>query len=574
MATTTRWTTTPTVRTCRTIGDATNLLAVRAHEKGLELVCDIDPPVPFQLVGDPTRLRQVLVNLVGNAVKFTSEGEVVVRVTFEPVDEARAYLHVTVRDTGIGIPEEKQKSIFQPFHQADTSTTRRFGGTGLGLAISAELARQMHGRLWVESQPGHGSSFHFTGLLGSVGAEGPDADERSRLVGHRILVVDDNRTARTAIARQLAADGARSAMAHDSETTLHAVERATNKGAPYDLLLIDADLDGEDGFAVAERARGKGDAVIPVIMLVTALERTRTARRCRDLGVSSVRKPVRAADLRSTVIAAISGETIEVDPDEDTSSPHGHAALRVLLAEDNAVNQRVARALLERIGHAVEIVDDGAAAVAQVAASTFDLVLMDLQMPVMGGLEATRRIRESTEEGTPRIPIIAMTAHALPEDRERCMDAGMDGFVTKPIEVRDLATEIARLLPQVAATIEAPISERSADSDAFDRAAVLERLGGDAALLDELADLLLREFVQQRATILGALESEDFDAIAAAAHALKGSIGNFGARSAQQSAEDLEIAAGEGDVVRCRSETDRLTTEVDRLLGALGRSRS
>jgi signal transduction histidine kinase/DNA-binding response OmpR family regulator len=445
------------------LGDALKALALRAHAKGLELALEIGADVPDDLVGDPGRLRQVVLNLVGNAVKFTERGEVVVSVSLVPGPSSLAEnkgrgtrdegpgmveLHFSVRDTGIGIPADKREAIFRPFEQADGSTTRQYGGTGLGLTISQRLVGLMGGRLWVESEPGRGSTFHFTAAFrarATPAARG--GAEPGDLADLPVLVVDDNDTNRRILEGMLRNWRMCLAAADGGEVALGELRRAAAAGAPYRLVLLDVMMPGMDGFEVARRIKQAPGLAGATIMMLSSADRKGDAARCRAMGVTRyLTKPVKQSELLDAILLAL-GRRRDWAPADAAAAPPAEGArpLGVLLAEDNTVNQRLALRLLEKQGHQVVVANNGREAVEAVERETFDVVLMDVQMPQMNGFEATAAIR-AAERGTGRhVPIIALTAHAMKGDRERCLAAGMDGHVTKPIQGKALMELLAGL---------------------------------------------------------------------------------------------------------------------------------
>jgi signal transduction histidine kinase/DNA-binding response OmpR family regulator len=446
------------------LGDALKAVAVKADEKGLELACDVAADVPDRLIGDPGRLRQVIHNLVGNAMKFTEAGEVVVRVeTLEGLAQT-ALLRFAVTDTGIGIPPDQQALIFEPFTQADGSSTRRFGGTGLGLTISTQLVARMGGTLSVESVIGHGSTFSFDARFG-VAATAPNLRPASTsLEGRRVLIVDDNATNRRILAETLKHWRMRPTAAASGAEGLDAIAAARAQAAPFALVLLDASMPEIDGFAFAERLREEPERSRPTIILLSSLGQRGDVARCRALGIYGyLVKPVKHSELLDAITAALAAAV----PAEDMHRAplvtaqtvcEGSASLRILVAEDNAVNQRVIVRLLEKRGHAVAIAGTGREAVeawtrAAETTAPFELVLMDVQMPEMDGLEATAAIRSRERKGGGRVSIIALTAHAMQGDRERCLAAGMDGYLTKPVTAQAL---IELLTPRAAARAASP----------------------------------------------------------------------------------------------------------------------
>ncbi len=430
--------------------------ALRASEKQLELLCAVDPQAPERVRGDPFRLRQILVNLLGNAIKFTDVGEVALRVQAEQVDAQGCLLHFSVSDTGVGIVPDVLKMIFEPFTQADSSTTRMHGGTGLGLAISARLVKMMDGEIWVDSKRGRGSAFHFTARLGA-GENGPAviyplaAPDGSAAA--KVLIVDDNCTHRGILRSLLTQWGMKPTSSPSGEEALLQLRTAHASGDPYRLALIDSQMPGMDGFALIDRMQRLPGTAPATIMMLSAGSQRGEAARCAESGVSAhVLKPVRPLALRDAISRVFGGRTDEAGPItrplELTREPA--ESLRVLLVEDNAVNRKVATRMLEKRGHQVVVTLNGKEALAALQKDTYDLVLMDVQMPEMDGLEATRLIR-GLELGTGfHQRIIALTAHAMVGDRERCLEAGMDGYLTKPLRPQDLDQLLESYTPRVA----------------------------------------------------------------------------------------------------------------------------
>ncbi|MDE3179924.1 MAG: response regulator, partial [Acidobacteriota bacterium] len=429
------------LRTC--VDETVKALALRAHQKGLELACHFPPSVPEWVMGDPTRLRQVLVNLAGNSIKFTERGEVVVRADIASCEDATAEVHFAVADTGIGIPRGKQQLIFEAFTQADGSMTRKYGGTGLGLAISNELVRMMGGRLWVESEEGHGSTFHFTLRLGLSQDRGRAARaDPASLRNLRVLVVDDNASNRRILEEMLASWGCAPVSAEGGDPALVLLQKAQEAASPFTLVLTDAQMPGMDGFTLAERIRENRHFALATIMMLSSAGQRGDAARCRELGVAAyLTKPVRQSDLREAILRVLAGPQCEAKPRDLVtrySLREGSRALRILLAEDNRVNQQLAVRLLEKNGHSVMVAANGREALESLGRETFDLILMDVQMPIMGGLEATAAIRELESKRGGHVPIVAMTAHAMKGDSERCLNAGMDAYISKPIDSKQL----------------------------------------------------------------------------------------------------------------------------------------
>jgi PAS domain S-box-containing protein len=425
-------------------------LAVRAAQKGLELTCDIQPGVPEEVVADAGRLRQIVVNLVGNAVKFTGTGEVALAVAVESSTPERAVLHFTVRDTGIGIAPENQTAIFEAFSQADGSMTRRFGGTGLGLTISSRLVGMMGGRIWLESQPGKGSCFHFTTPVGlAPGCAGRAPVEEVSLAGMRALVVDDNATNRRILGTMLERWGMQPVLAADGAQAMDLVRPCDPPASPFRLILVDAQMPDLDGFALVELLMKQTDLQHTKVMMLTSSARNGDAARCRELGIAAyLTKPIMRDQLLDAVRAAL-GTQAPPDRPRQAASPAPRPnipGLRILLAEDNAVNQKLASRLLERRGHSVAVAGNGRQALDMLAAGRFDLVVLDVSMPEMDGFETAAAIRTREKSTGAHIPILAMTAHAMKGDREKCLAAGMDGYVAKPVQAAQLFAAIESVI--------------------------------------------------------------------------------------------------------------------------------
>jgi len=548
-------------------------LALRAHQKGLELTSDVGDDVPEALRGDPGRIRQVLVNLVGNAIKFTQSGEVAVLVAREETTAGAVSLHVRVRDTGIGIPAAKQAQVFEAFTQADTSTTREYGGTGLGLAISSRLVRMMGGRIWVESEPGRGSTFHFT--LNLAPATNPLAVPSGppALEGRRALVVDDNVTNRRILRHALEGWGMHVEEAVDGVTALARLEDAARR---IDLVLLDCCMPNLGGFAVAEQIHAHAGTQAPLIMMLTSDAQRAGATRCRELGIAvCLIKPIGLAELARgvrTVLDSAGAPSPPAGPVAVTPPapvPHGELErpLAILLAEDNAVNQRLAVGILARRGHAVTVAEDGAKAVAAWSTGAFDVVLMDVQMPVLGGLDATRAIRERERERGGRVPIVALTARAMAGDREACLAAGMDDYLSKPLKPASLILLVERL-----AGARTPASPEASppDGDAiFDEPDLLERVDGDPEFAIRLVASFLEEQPAMTAELARALSAGAAREIERAAHSLKGALATIGAKRAAAKALEIEDAAERGESLRESPAPAEFDREMTRLLAGL-----
>ena len=437
------------------------ILALRADEKRLELLCEIAPEVPEVVQGDSGRLRQVLVNLIGNAIKFTDEGEVALSVRLEVEGGDNRLLRFTVSDTGIGIPPEKQKMIFDPFTQADTSTTRKYGGTGLGLTISSRLVNMMDGRIWLESEPGRGTQFHFTVRFKHVGGSAPieTITPPEILRGIKVLVADDNATNRRILEAMLNRWDMNTNSIESGQLALAELTAAARAGKPYALILTDMHMPGMDGFKLVERIRQIPELSTATIMMLTSSESRGDAERCKALGVSAhLLKPIRQSELREAIARVVGarGEqnALPLITRYAMQAPQAPSeTLRILLAEDNLVNQRLMTRLLEKRGHRVVLAADGHKALAALETHSYDLVLMDIQMPEMNGMEATARIREKEKITGGHQPIVALTAHAMKGDQELCLAGGMDGYLAKPIRAEELDQILNRYVGQGTASV-------------------------------------------------------------------------------------------------------------------------
>jgi signal transduction histidine kinase/DNA-binding response OmpR family regulator/HPt (histidine-containing phosphotransfer) domain-containing protein/HAMP domain-containing protein len=558
--------------------DTARAMAVRSEKRGLELICHIMPDVPVAIVGDPGRLRQVLVNLIGNAVKFTDQGEVGVRVELKSRTDDHVVLRFFVSNTGIGIPPEKQKDIFRAFEQADGSTTRKFGGTGLGLAISARLVRLMGGRVAVESEVGRGSTFRFTARFGLQQAGGFVAEpvEADRLRGLRVLVVDDNATNRRIFQETLRSWHMEPTLAAGGAEAIRLMQGQRDADRPFPLVLLDVNMPEMDGFAVAEEIRSHSASDGVKIIMMTSAGRRGDAARSRKLGIEAyLIKPVKRSDLLNAILTAFGTRfpTEEGRPAQARPLAASGRGLHVLLAEDNLVNQKLASRLLEKQAYTVTVVGNGMEAMAALEKEQFDLVLMDVQMPEMSGFEATVAIRDKEEQTGGHLPIIAMTAHAMTGDREKCLNAGMDGYISKPISLPKLLKAIDEVVEGESA--HAPGGETrqqpapSPDQPPFDKGAALDGLGGDEEVLREMATAFLADCPRTLANLRQALTDGDAERITAAAHSLKGAVGYFAAEGALEAARKVETAAGEGDLKGAQEAFAQLSVELSRLTPAL-----
>jgi PAS domain S-box-containing protein len=418
-------------------------LSLAAHAKGIEITCEVQPEVPELIVADPTRLRQIIVNLIGNAIKFTERGEVAVTVTIDSAEDENFKLHFAVRDTGLGIPLEKQKSIFEAFSQVDSSTTRKFGGTGLGLTISSRLVGLMGGKIWVESEPGKGSTFHFTAQAQASNRQSADSNkiEQERLREVRVLVVDDNSTNRRILGDTLKRWGMTLQLETSAVAGLRALQEAHGQGLPFQLVLTDMQMPEMDGFSFVEKIRENPKVADVTVLMLSSGRFQGDVARGKELGVAyQLSKPVARAELLVSIQQALG--KLEVTQSSTLITPSSlrepGPGVRILLAEDNKVNQRVAVRMLEKNGHRVIVAGTGYEVLAVLEREEFDLILMDVQMPEMGGLEATVAIRKKEESTGRHVPIVAMTAGAMQGDHEKCLAAGMDGYISKPVRSQEL----------------------------------------------------------------------------------------------------------------------------------------
>jgi len=562
------------------LGETLKTLAIRAHKKGLELCHQVGTAVPDNLLGDAGRLRQLLVNLVGNAIKFTDRGDVVVGVEAESQTGDAICLHFVVRDTGIGISPEKQKLVFEPFAQADGSMSRRYGGTGLGLAISARLVEIMGGRLWVESKPGQGSTFHFTANFGVPTDPAFEAHPAETVTLENLcaLVVDDNAMNCRILEETLTSWRMKPSVADGGRKALALMEQASAEAHPFPLVLLDAQMPEMDGFAVAEQIRARPELAGATIMMLTSDRRVGDAARCRELGIAAcLTKPITQSDLLDAILRVLC-RSILTAPQEQAAAlgpvaPLGRA-LSVLLVEDSSVNQALAIRLLQKRGHVVEVANNGLKALEaweEAGPGAFDIVLMDVQMPEMDGFEATAAIRAREKDLGTHIPIVAMTAHALKGDRERCLEAGMDGYVPKPVRAAALFAEIEKHVAGAAAAAPpAPAAALKPDpGSVLDRAVLQERVEGDAGLLAEMIGLFLRDYPRLLGAMREAIASGDAQGLERAAHTLKGTVGNFAATAATTAALLLEQMGRERNLAQAEEGYAALERELDRLKASL-----
>ena len=565
-----------------TLWEALKPLAVCAQQKGLELCLEISPTVPEILQGDPERLRQVILNLLGNATKFTERGEVVLTVEKQSADLGSVRLHFSVRDTGIGIPPEKQQVVFEPFAQVDGSTKRRFNGTGLGLAICSRLVEMMGGKIWLESEVGQGSTFHFTACFRSSALR-REEESPPNLNGLPVLVIDDNLTCRRILGSLLAHWKARPTLCGGGREALLTLDRAKERKRPFGVVLLDARLPDVDRFTVSQRMKNEPELANATVVLLSGATQSVEIAEYQNSGVAAyVTKPVLGEELLQAILRAsgtLREQRAEALVTDELPPPKAARKLRILLVEDNEVNRTLVTRLLGKRGHHVVVACNGKEAVAAVehaSRGTFDLILMDIQMPDMDGFETTAAIRARELLTGGRVPIIAVTAHAMKGDRERCLAAGMDGYLSKPVQVqelRDLLGEFEKL-PEQAADVSYPQGQEERwplgeGGEPMDRRALVDRLDGDSELLSELIDIYLSESPPLLAAAQRALQDEHGQELARLAHTIKGSVGNFLAQAAFQKAERLEAFAQQGDFLRAQEAMSALEQEMERLGRAL-----
>jgi two-component system, sensor histidine kinase and response regulator len=559
-----------------TLANTLKPLSLRAHQKGLELAINVSPDVPDALIGDPVRLRQILVNLIGNAIKFTEKGEIVVQAQIVQRNEDGVCLRLSVTDTGIGIAPEKQDQIFRAFTQADGSVTRIYGGTGLGLAISSKLVQMMDGKIWVDSELDRGSAFHFTVRLKAQRAQrastSPLEVTSIELRGMPVLVVDDNVTNQRILERMLNSWKMKPVVVGSGEAALSALKAAHDSGEPFRIVLLDAEMPEMDGFTLAEQIRQVPELSAVVIMMLTSITGRADVAQSRELGIKAyLVKPIVESNLFDAIIKALdaTSEIPEATRVHNLSSRGDRPPLRILLAEDNETNQRVAANLLEKHGHSVTVVCNGKEAVAAYESESFDLILMDLHMPGMGGLEATGCIRQKEQDTNNHIPIIALTARAMKGDREKCIKAGMDGYLSKPIDVDKLFQSIYSFRPN---SLDIPTEtnlsnqpKQSKQDDLLDTTELLANVDGDFQFLNELVKGFLEYSPNLLARIEGALQDSDAGELEDAAHTMKGALGSFRAGRAYEAASRLEDIACAGDLMQAGDAISVLKHELERL---------
>ena len=557
------------------IESALHPLAVRAQQKGLELTWSVEGEIPELVAGDPTRLRQILMNLAGNAIKFTKEGEVNVKAEGLPSADPATTIRFTVSDTGVGIPQEKHKQIFEAFSQADTSTTREFGGTGLGLSICARLVQLMHGELRLESKLEKGSTFFFSLQFTAAAATEAMAPAMPHpgLAGKSALVVDDNEINRRLLLRLLPQFGMRPVAAADGFEALAAFENAIQEEDPFSIVLLDQNMPGMDGYEVARRIRVRSTKEQAAILILSSSPTAADHERAEALGIARrLVKPIRRAVLREAILQALHFSS-PVVAEFSAAGEEGRAlTLRLLLAEDNRVNQTLATRVLEKLGHHVTLAVNGKEAVELAQKGVFDLVLMDIQMPVMGGLEALKKIREWETSTGSYIPIIAMTAHAMSGDAQKFRDSGMDGYVSKPIRFDVLRGEMNRVMKYSAQKETSNMHEPEVprvDAESFDFPELLARVDYDRELLVDLLTIFREDFPRHLQALREAIASQDATSVATAGHTLKGMLSNLAAARAAGIAGQIEKLGREGNTPPLAALLNEFEVEAKNLLPQL-----
>ncbi|MDH4264091.1 MAG: response regulator [Deltaproteobacteria bacterium] len=562
-----------------TIEDLTDLLATKAHEKNLEFACLVHHDVPSRLCGDPGRIRQILTNLAGNAIKFTEKGEVVIRVTLEEEKDGQATVRFAISDTGPGIPQDRMDRLFQSFSQVDSSTTRKYGGTGLGLSISKRLAELMGGQIGVVSKEGKGSTFWFTAVFSKQAV-----DKKSTVVipenirDKRILAVDDNVTNRLILHEQLRSWGCQHDEAANGAEALVKLHEAVNAHNPFHIAILDMDMPGIDGATLGRKIKENPNICQTTLVMLTSRGRRGDAKQMQEIGFAAyLTKPIKSSQLYDCLVMVVGSKPAAPDTSpvpiitrhslmEETGSK-----IRMLLAEDNIINQKVALGVLAKIGYRADVAANGREVLTALAKTPYDLILMDVQMPEMDGFEATAAIRQKESEMGRHIPIIAMTAHAMKGDRELCLEKGMDDYVSKPIQPKDLSVAINRqlgntVLPQP----EVPPGDGSDGKVVFDQRILLDRLDGDEELFKEIVRTFLDDAPLQVEKLKQALREENLSQIEKKAHSLKGAAMNIGGNALQATALEVEVAGKKGDLKSTRELIPKFEKEFARLQKALG----
>jgi CheY-like chemotaxis protein/HPt (histidine-containing phosphotransfer) domain-containing protein len=551
-------------------------LAYRAQQKGLELAYHIQPDIDDRLVGDPGRLRQIIVNLVSNATKFTEEGEIILRVRKETRTKDGVRLAFALSDTGVGIPADMLQSIFDSFTQADSSTAGRYGGTGLGLAISAQLVEMMGGEITVKSEMGRGSTVYFTAsfALPEDAIETSTIDDVPEIHGLPVLIAEDHTTSRMILEEIVHSWKMEATGVADGDAALSSMKEADDAGKPFRIAIIDAELPDREGFSLVDRIQNEPRLKTTAIILLTSAGRRPDPVAQRKLGAASyLTKPIKQSELLNAILSALHSPAEEAEQAPQRIGPSivkADRRLHVLLAEDNELNQKLIVRLLEKRGHDSVVAANGREALAKLdkPSKTFDLILMDIQMPDMGGFEATARIREREAGSGRRLPIVALTAHATKEDRDRCLAAGMDAYVSKPVTARELFETIESVA--TGRKVTEPMHSTVKDSGAvIDETTLMARVDHDLKLLNKMIELFCDDCPKMLAEIQEYVSAEDAPALAKAVHTFAGSAGNFAATRTVEAARALEKAAREDRLDRIKEAFSVLENEVSRLVEVL-----
>jgi two-component system, sensor histidine kinase and response regulator len=563
-----------------TLEQTCDLLAIKAGEKGVELICHLPPEIPTALSGDPGKLRQIILNLCGNAIKFTDGGEVVIRAEEKERENDSVYLHFTVSDTGIGIPPDMIDRIFESYTQADGSITRKYGGTGLGLTISKRLVELMGGTIWVESKEGKGSVFHFAVKFTLSKQPGikPLSIKKPSLAGSRVLIVDDNATNRMVLAEMLSSWGLLPMEATNGKDASQMVKEAFDSGNPYRLVLLDLRMPEVDGFETARNIKESDSGKDVTMVMLTSMGRKGDADLCREAGISGyLVKPIKQSELLDAIMMAMEeGRVAESRVITMHTVQEARMRFNILLAEDTEVNQKLAMAILQGRGHNVTLAVNGREAVDRWKDEEFDLVLMDVQMPGMDGFEATRAIREREKETGRHTPIVAMTAHSMQGYKERCIEAGMDDYVSKPIRSKELfevMEKVARKSSTVSRVeaVEQEIRPYIDGNDVFDAASTMSTLDGNKELFRDISEIFFENTPQYLNKIRDAIAEKDAFKLERAAHALKGTVANFGARRSFDAAFRLEKMGRGKEIGEAEEALNQLEKELGLLKIALNR---
>jgi CheY-like chemotaxis protein len=562
---------------------AAAVLAIKVSEKGLELTCELESGTPWLLRGDPGRVRQVLVNLLGNAVKFTGQGEVAIRVRLEAEDERKATLRFTVSDTGIGFPQDRAFALFEPFVQGDGSVTRRYGGTGLGLAISKQLVEMMDGRIGVESEEGKGSTFWFTAVFEKQPRpSAPEADAQPSLRDAKVLVVDDNATNRSLVRRILNSWGCRPEESADGNSALAILRQAAQGADPFQMALLDMSLPGMDGEELARRIAADPQLKQTALVMMTGFWRRWQSdwARLQAMGFAGhVSKPIWEHSLREALLAlgakpSGAAPTAEADRAQ-RSVARGKSQRRILVAEDNLTNQKVAVAMLHRLGYRADLVGNGVEALRALREANYDAVLMDCEMPEMDGYEAARRIREGqTGTRNAKIPIIAMTASAMTGDRDKCLQAGMSDYLAKPVDPRQLAAVLEKwLIPPVGGEVRPPANQSPAKTEAvLNQEELLARLLGDQGFARKVVAGFLDYVPLQLRSLKNRLDAGDAHGAQVQAHTLMGAAATVSAKALRALCFEAQEAAATGELSRALALLPRLEEQLELLKATLKQS--